>query len=147
MTSRALEHAGTAGAAWDPLTEAGAWIRKALAVPYEASDSAAWVREFQACVAAMRRVLAARGIALRSEASRQPRLQALASREADAHEQVTRIADDLFTDAYLAVQPDLLEMVDLVESAKELERALDRLRDHRSDVLFEETHRDIGGGG
>jgi hypothetical protein len=38
-------------------------------------------------------------------------------------------------------------MVDLTEAVKALERAVSRRRNHRSDLFFEATHRDIGGGG
>jgi hypothetical protein len=131
----------------DPLEEAVGWLRKAVAVPYDAHDATAWAREFQQCVASARRVLASRSAAMRDDRGLQPRLLALADREADAHEHVTRLADDLFTDAYMAVQPDLLEMVDLVEGTKELECAIDRLRERRSDLLFESTYRVLGGGG
>ncbi|MGH2608514.1 MAG: hypothetical protein ACRDHF_05440 [Tepidiformaceae bacterium] len=147
MSTTTFDGATAASPLSDPLDEASTWLRMAVAVPYDSRDPTAWIREFQLCVASARRVLAARGMALRDESGFPPRLRALAGREADAHEQVTRMSDDLFTDAYLATQPDLLDMVDLVEAAKELEQALEGLRERRSDLLFEATYRDLGGGG
>ncbi|MEX0784155.1 MAG: hypothetical protein WD557_16050 [Dehalococcoidia bacterium] len=131
----------------NPLDEAGTWLRTAVAVPYDSRDSAAWIREFQMCVSSARRALALRSVALRGDRGLPPRLLALGDREAESHEQITRLADELFTGAYMALEPDLLEMVELVESAKELECAIERLRRHRSDLLFESTYRDLGGGG
>ncbi len=130
----------------DALEEASCWLRQAVAIPYESADSARWAREFQPMVAAVRRLLATRGAALREGAGLPPRLRAWAAREADDHEHVTRMADELFTDAYMATEPDTLEMVDLIESAKELQRAIERLRERRSDLLFEATYRELGGG-
>lgn len=131
----------------DPLEEASTWLRRAVTVPYEASDPGRWLKEFQVCVANARRMLGARAAYLREESYPMPRLRQALSREAEAHEQVARMADALFTDAYLAVEPDLLDMVDLTEAVKALERAVSRRRNHRSDLFFEATHRDIGGGG
>lgn len=150
MGTMTLERQGKPGAGTppsDPLEEASTWLRRAVSVPYNSRDSSAWIREFQLCVASARRVLAVRSAAMRDDRGLQPRLLSLADREADAHEQVSRLADELFTDVYMAVEPDLLEMVDLAESAKALEYAIERLREHRSDLLFESTYRDLGGGG
>ena len=76
-----------------------------------------------------------------------PRLIPFATRQEAAHDQLSELADALFTDAYILISPDLLDMVDLTEAAKSLERAIAREHGRRSDVLFESTHRDIGGGG
>lgn len=131
----------------DALDEAVRWLRLAATVPYDAREPAAWLQEFQACIGAARRELAGRSVTMRDERGVLPRLLPLAERAAGEHEGVTRLADDLFTDAYLATEPDLLEMVELAEAAKALEQAINGLRERRSDLLFESTHRDLGGGG
>lgn len=131
----------------DPLEEATEQLRRASRVPYEAQEPGRWLHEFQHHVSMARRLLAARSVDLRQRpAEALPRLGPLAERRLQCHEQLARAADDLFTSAYLSVEPDLLEMVELTEAAKALEHALRRERERRSDLLFEATHRDLGGG-
>ena len=130
-----------------PLDEATAWLRRAVSVPYEARDPGRWLREFQECVSLARRMLATRAAELRRRGVPQPRLIPLATREEVRHEQLARMADALFTDAYLLVVPDLLDMVDLTEAAKALERAVARQAERRSDLLYEADYLDLGGGG
>jgi hypothetical protein len=127
----------------NPLEEAASWLRRAATVPYDSRDPVPWLEEFRACVAAARRALATSAL---ESPGLPPRLLPSARRESEAHEGVTNLAAALFTDAYIAVEPDLLEMVDLAESAKALEHAINALRDRRSDLLFEATYQDIGGG-
>jgi hypothetical protein len=135
------------GAAPDTLEEATEQLRRASRVPYEAQGPGRWLREFQHHVSMARRLLAARSIDLRHDSTEgPPRLGPLAERRRQCHEQLARAADDLFASAYISVQPDLLEMVELTEAAKALEHALRRERERRSDLLFEATHRDLGGG-
>lgn len=130
-----------------PLDEARACLRDALALPYESRDPGRWLRSFQQCVGGARRVLARREAELRSRRTAQPHLVPLATRHEAAHERLAQLADALFTDAYILTAPDLLEMVNLVEAAKSLERAIAREHGRRSDTPSEFTHQDIGGGG
>ncbi len=130
-----------------PLDEARMHLRAALALPYETRDPGRWLRDFQERVSRARRVLAVRAAELRAWRGTHPRLVPMANRREFAHEQLALMADALFTDAYLRTAPDLLDMVDLTEAAKALERAIAREHGRRSDVLFESTHLDIGGDG
>ena len=129
------------------LDEARAYLREALALPYETRDPMRWASQFRECVSGARRVLARRAAELRAGTVTHPRLIPLATRQEAAHDQLSELADALFTDAYILTSPDLLDMVNLAEAAKSLEREIAREHSRRSDVLFESTHRDIGGGG
>lgn len=128
------------------LEEARQWLRKAVTVPYEASDARRWLREFLGCVGGARRALAGRLAEVRGLRPATNPLSPLMERHERAQEELAQMADALFTDAYLLVSPDLLEMVDLTEAAKELERAILRERGEHGDFRFHSTPGEAAGG-
>jgi len=75
----------------------------------------------------------------------EPRLKPAIDRQRAEHRVLSRQADELFAEASIANDVDIWRMIDLGERAILLEMALARHHNRLVRLVYETTHRELGG--
>jgi len=139
-------------AAQDPIAEARQLLHAAARVPFAAARPLQWSTSFAQHVGAARDALhrhiskSVRPDSPMSEIERdEPRLKPAIDRQRAEHRVLSRQADELFAEASIANDVDIWRMIDLGERAILLEMALARHHNRLVRLVYETTHRELGG--
>ncbi len=143
---------GTAVAPGDPIADARELLRKAARLPFAASHPFAWSSRFAQLVGDARHCVgqhimrATRPDSPMSEIEREePRLHSAIERQRQEHTELARKIEDLYAEVSVASNVDIWRMIDLGEKAILLEMALARHHNRLVGLVYETTHRELGG--
>lgn len=138
----------------DPLADAREKLRQAARLPFHAAQPGSWRDSFrqltQDARAGIRRHIWLAGLPdspLNRVEAAEPRFNLQVEAQRSEHEKFSADVDDLVVDANEAAPADIWKMIELGERAILLEMALARHHNRLSELIFETTHRDIGGAG
>ncbi|MGE3075205.1 MAG: hypothetical protein AB7N24_15730 [Dehalococcoidia bacterium] len=138
----------------DPLGEAREKLRQAARLPFHASQPSSWQSQFreltQDARSDIRRhiwLAALDGSPLKDVEQTEPRLNYQVSIQRSEHELFSENIDKLVADSGSPSPVDIWKMIELGERAILLEMALARHHNRLSELIYESTLRDVGGGG
>lgn len=138
----------------DPLGEAREKLRHAARLPFHASQPSSWQSQFreltQDARADIRRHIWLAGLEespLSDVEQAEPRLNYQVSIQRSEHDLFSENIDQLVADAGSRSPVDIWKMIELGERAILLEMALARHHNRLSELIYESTLRDVGGGG
>jgi hypothetical protein len=138
----------------DPLGDAREKLRHAARLPFHASQPSSWQSQFreltQDARADIRRhiwLAGLEGSPLSAVEHAEPRLNYQVSIQRSEHDLFSENVDQLVADSSSTAPADIWKMIELGERAILLEMALARHHNRLSELIYESTLRDVGGGG
>lgn len=138
----------------DPLGEAREKLRHAARLPFRAAQPSSWQSQFreltQDARSDIRRhiwLASLEGSPLNDVEQAEPRLNYQVSIQRSEHDLFSENIDKLVADSGTTSPIDIWKMIELGERAILLEMALARHHNRLSELFYESTHRDVGGGG
>jgi hypothetical protein len=136
----------------DPIGDARTLLRKAAHLPFVASSPLAWSSRFAQLVADARTSVrqhisrATRSDSPMAQIERsEPRLAAAIERQRLEHVELARQAEELYAEVSVPGAVDIWRMIELGERAILLEMALARHHNRLAQLVYETTHRELGG--